>query len=53
VKFDGKSTAAPTLVSSTELEVAVPTAAKSGQITVTNTTAPVGTVQSATGFSVT
>lgn len=53
VKFDGKAAGAPTLVSSTKLKVTVPTSAKSGPITVTNTTTPAGTVHSASSYSLT
>lgn len=51
VSFDGVPAASVTFNSSTKLTVAVPAGAGAGPITVTNTTAPLGTVSSAAGFS--
>ncbi len=46
VKFHGVAATAVTHVSSTKLKAVVPGTATSGPITVTNTSAPIGTVQS-------
>lgn len=46
VKFHGVAATAVTHVSSTKLKAVVPGTARSGPITVTNTSAPIGTVQS-------
>ncbi len=46
VKFNGVAAAGVTHVSSTQLKAVVPGTATSGPITVTNTLAPIGTVQS-------
>jgi hypothetical protein len=51
VKFNGKA-ATTHLVSSTQLTATVPLGATSGSITVTNSTAPTGTVTSAGQFTV-
>jgi hypothetical protein len=53
VKFHGATATAVTFVSANELQATVPSGATSGTITVTNTAAPVGTVTSATSFTVT
>jgi hypothetical protein len=53
VKFNGVAASAQTLVSSTRLRATVPVTATSGPITVTNSTAPTGTVQSASHYTVT
>lgn len=52
VKFNGTAAASVTHVSSTELRAVVPAAATSGPITVTNTSAPTGTVRSAASYTV-
>ena len=51
-KFNG-SAAATTFVSSSQLKATVPAAATTGPISVTNTTAPIGTVRSAGNYTVT
>jgi hypothetical protein len=51
VGFNGKA-AAVTYVSATKLKATVPAEAATGTLTVTNTAAPVGTVQSASAFTV-
>ena len=53
VKFNGVAATTVQLVSSTRLKATVPAGATSGPITVTNTTAPTGTVRSATNYTVT
>jgi hypothetical protein len=53
VSFDGVPAASVTLVSSTKLKATVPASASKGAITVTNTSAPSGTVASASNFNVT
>jgi hypothetical protein len=53
VKFNGLAASAVTLVSATRLRATVPAGATSGPVTVTNTTAPTGTVQSPTNYTVT
>jgi len=50
VKFNGVA-ASKTFVSANKLTAVVPASATSGKITVTNTSAPVGTVTSATSFT--
>jgi hypothetical protein len=50
--WDDQPTAKPH-VSSTELQVAVPSAATTGRITIKNTTTPSGSVRSAANFTVT
>jgi lysophospholipase L1-like esterase len=50
VKFNGVS-ASKTLVSPTQLKAVVPAAATTGKISVTNSTAPTGTVSSASSFT--
>jgi plastocyanin len=52
VKFNG-TPAATTFVSSSQLTAMAPTAATTGPISVTNTTAPAGTVRSAGKFTIT
>jgi hypothetical protein len=51
VKFAGASPVAPSTFSASTLTVTVPTAAATGKISVTNTTAPVGTVTSVQSFT--
>jgi hypothetical protein len=51
VKFNG-SPATTTNSSSTQLQATVPTGAATGPITVTNTTAPTGTIRSSTNYTV-
>lgn len=51
VKFGGVAASKPTLVSSTELKAIVPAKFMPGPITVTNSSAPSGTVASAGSFS--
>jgi subtilase family serine protease len=54
VRFDGVAAASVTYVSSTKLTATVPAGAGTGAITVTNTTvAPIGTVSSASNFTLT
>jgi hypothetical protein len=53
VKFNGVAAASVTHVSSTQLQATVPASAATGTISVTNTTAPKGTVKSAAKFTVT
>ena len=53
VSFDGVPAASVTFVSATKLKATVPAGAGKGTITVTNTSAPSGTVTSASSFSVT
>jgi hypothetical protein len=53
VKFNGVVATNQVLVSSTRLRATVPPTASSGPVTVTNTTAPTGTVQAATHYTVT
>jgi hypothetical protein len=52
VAFDGTAATSVTDVSATQLLAIVPATASSGPVTVTNTTAPRGTVQSAAGYTV-
>jgi hypothetical protein len=52
VAFAGVKAGEVTFVSSRKLEVVLPAAAKSGPITITNTAAPVGVVESAVSFQV-
>ena len=51
VKFAGASPVAPVTFSASTLTVTVPAAAATGKISVTNTTAPVGTVTSVQSFT--
>ena len=51
VKFHGTSATTVTFVSSSQLKATVPSAATTGPITVTNATAPTGTVGSATNYT--
>ena len=51
VKFAGASPVAPATFSGSTLTVTVPAAAATGKISVTNTTAPVGTVTSVQSFT--
>jgi hypothetical protein len=53
VKFNGALASGITVVSSTELQATVPADATTGTITVTNSTAPTGTVASPAVFTVT
>jgi hypothetical protein len=53
VKFHGTAATTVNHVSSTQLTATVPAGATSGAITVTNTTGVIGTVSSATGYTVT
>jgi hypothetical protein len=50
VSFAGRAAASVTYVSATELKATVPSGASAGAITVTNTSAPAGTVSSAGSF---
>ena len=52
VAFDGVAASAVSYLSPTRLEAIVPAGAASGPISVTNTTAPVGTVSSAASFQI-
>lgn len=52
VAFHGSS-ATTTFVSSSQLKATVPSAATTGSVTVTNSAAPIGTVTSATSYTVT
>lgn len=52
VSFNGTAATSVTYVSSTKLKATVPSGATSGQISVANTAAPVGTVNSSAHFSV-
>jgi hypothetical protein len=52
VKFNGVAASPVTFVSSSELQATVPSTATTGPITVTNTTSPVGSVKSASSFTV-
>ena len=51
VKFNGHAASSVVHVSSTKLKATVPSTATTGPITVTNTSAPPGTVRSATNFT--
>jgi hypothetical protein len=51
VKFNGAVASTVVHVSATQLKATVPSAATTGSITVTNTTAPTGTVRSAANFT--
>ncbi len=53
VKFNGVAAQSVSFVSSKRLEAVVPPGASTGPVTVTNTTAPLGTVSSAAAFVVT
>jgi IPT/TIG domain len=53
VSFNGAAASTVTYVSSTKLKATVPSGASTGAISVTNTAAPVGTVASASHFTVT
>jgi hypothetical protein len=53
VKFNGTAASSVTFVSSTEERATVPSGATSGLISLTNTSAPAGTVSSANKFTVT
>lgn len=53
VKFNGVTASSLTRVSSSELQATLPSTATTGPITVTNTTAPVGSVRSNASFTVT
>ena len=53
MKFNGVAASAVTFVSATKLTATVPPTATDGPITVTNTTAPIGTVRSANSYNVT
>ena len=53
VKFNGVAASAVTFVSATKLTAKVPPTATDGPITVTYTTAPIGTVRSANSYNVT
>jgi subtilase family serine protease len=53
VSFNGVAATSVTYVSATKLKATVPSGASTGALTVTNTAAPVGTVTSATSFTVT
>ncbi|MDX6513590.1 MAG: large repetitive protein [Gaiellaceae bacterium] len=53
VKFGGATATTRTLLSATQLRANVPAGATTGKITVTNTTAPIGTVTSTSNFAVT
>jgi IPT/TIG domain len=52
VAFDGVSATAVQYVSASKLEATVPEGASSGLVTVTNASAPAGTVSSASSFSI-
>jgi hypothetical protein len=51
VKFNGAAASSVTHVSSTQLKATVPSSATTGPISVTNTTAPTGTVRSAANYT--
>src|SRR5215472_16727301 len=51
VKFNGHAATSVVHVSATQLKATVPSTATTGPITVTNTTAPTGTVQSAVNYT--
>ena len=51
VKFNGHAATTVVHVSATQLKATVPSTATTGPITVTNTTAPTGTVQSAVNYT--
>jgi hypothetical protein len=51
VKFKGAAASSVTHVSATQLKATVPASATTGPITVTNTTAPTGTVRSAANYT--
>ncbi len=53
VQFNGTAASSVTFVSSTEVQATVPSGATSGLISLTNTSAPAGTVSSANKFTVT
>jgi hypothetical protein len=53
VSFDGTPATSVSFVSAKRLKATVPAGAATGTITVTNTTAPLGTVSSAGAFTVT
>jgi hypothetical protein len=53
VKFNGTAASSVTHASATQLKATVPAAATTGPITVTNTTAPTGTVSSQAHYTVT
>ena len=53
MKFNGVAASAVTFVSATQLKATVPQTATSGPVTVTNTGAPVGTVRSASNYTLT
>jgi hypothetical protein len=52
VSFNGTAATSVTYVSSTKLKATVPSGATTGQVSVTNTAAPAGTVSSAAHFAV-
>ena len=52
VRFNGIAASAVTFVSSTQLKATVPPTATTGPVTVTNTTAPIGTATSANNYTV-
>jgi len=52
VSFGGLAASSVTFISATKLDATVPAGAATGQITVTNTSAPAGTVHSAAAFAV-
>lgn len=51
VKFNGVAASSVVHVSSTQLKATVPSTATTGPITVTNTTAPTGTVRTAVNYT--
>jgi IPT/TIG domain-containing protein len=51
VKFNGTAASSVIHVSSTQLKATVPSTATTGPITVTNTTAPTGTVSSGANYT--
>jgi len=51
VRFNGFTASSVVHVSSTQLKAIVPSTATTGPITVTNTTAPTGTVRSAVNYT--